>query len=252
MRKIFIIVLFSIGFPFHILGQDTHDNYKTKNGNITIQPKLHSSLVITYNDLSIAVDPYGGSDLFKENWAPNLILITDIHGDHLNQSTLDLLDISNTTFIVPLAVQEKLPPEMASRSVVLKNGQGVHRNGVFVMAVPMYNLPETPESRHPKGRGNGYIIEIEDKRIYISGDTSGIDEMKILRDIDIAFVCMNLPYTMDIQEASESVLSFNPKIVYPYHYRGKDGLSDIKKFKELVNSKNDNIYVRLKNWYPNN
>ena len=115
----------------------------------------------------------------------------------------------------------------------------------------MYNLPETPESRHPKGRGNGYVLNVDGKRIYISGDTSGIFEMKMLTNIDIAFVCMNLPYTMTVNEAAEAVLEFQPKVVYPFHYRGKDGFSDVNAFKELVNKQNNDITVVLKNWYPN-
>jgi len=115
----------------------------------------------------------------------------------------------------------------------------------------MYNLPEDANSKHPKGRGNGYLLSIDNKHIYISGDTEDILEMRMLRNIDIAFICMNLPYTMDINQAANAVLEFQPKIVYPYHYRGKNGYSDITKFKELVNTKNKNIEIRIRNWYPN-
>jgi L-ascorbate metabolism protein UlaG (beta-lactamase superfamily) len=114
----------------------------------------------------------------------------------------------------------------------------------------MYNLPESPTSKHTKGRGNGYILNIGGKLIYISGDTQGIPEMRSLKNIDIAFICMNLPYTMDIKEAADAVLEFKPIIVYPYHYRGKDGLSDVNAFKSLVEAGNKNIEVRLRNWYP--
>ncbi|MEM1138130.1 MAG: MBL fold metallo-hydrolase, partial [Bacteroidota bacterium] len=109
---------------------------------------------------------------------------------------------------------------------------------------------ETPESRHPKGRGNGYLLNIDGKRIYISGYTKDITEMRSLTGIDIAFVCMNLPYTMDIEQAASAVLDFKPKIVYPFHYRGGGGkFSDTEQFKQLVNKKNGDIEVRLLNWY---
>jgi L-ascorbate metabolism protein UlaG (beta-lactamase superfamily) len=113
----------------------------------------------------------------------------------------------------------------------------------------MYNLPETADSRHTKGRGNGYVINIGGKNIYISGDTEDIPEMRALKNIDVAFVCMNLPYTMDINQAASAVLAFKPKIVYPYHYRGSGGLSDVAAFKKMVNEKDPKIDVRLAEWY---
>jgi len=112
----------------------------------------------------------------------------------------------------------------------------------------MYNMGANP--RHTKGRGNGYVLNIGGKNLYLSGDTEGIPEMKALKNIDVAFVCMNLPYTMDVKQAAEAVLAFKPKIVYPYHYRGQNGLSDVNQFKELVNAGDKNIEVRLRNWYP--
>ena len=110
----------------------------------------------------------------------------------------------------------------------------------------MYNLPESPDAYHTKGRGNGYVLTIGGKNIYISGDTEDIPEMRALKNIDIAFVCMNLPYTMPPDQAAGGVLAFKPKIVYPYHYRGQD----VNIFKNLVNAGDKNIEVRLRNWYP--
>jgi L-ascorbate metabolism protein UlaG (beta-lactamase superfamily) len=116
----------------------------------------------------------------------------------------------------------------------------------------MYNLPESQDSRHTKGRGNGYLITLAGKRLYVSGDTEDIPEMRQLKKIDAAFVCMNLPYTMDVKQAADAVLAFKPGIVYPYHYRGQGGLSDINEFKQIVNNKNSKIDVRLLDWYPTN
>jgi len=228
------------------------DFIKTMFGNLKIKPILHSSLVLTHMNKTIYVDPYGGAKLYKGLPSPDIVLITDIHGDHLNQKTLDSIDTSKSIFIVPESVATKLPEKYSSNIVVLKNGQGVHRLNYFIKAIPMYNLPEEPNSKHPKGRGNGYLINVDDKTIYISGDTEDINEMRTLQNIDIAFICMNLPYTMDINQAASAVLEFQPKVVYPYHYRGADGLSDIAEFKKLVNAKNKNIEVRLRNWYPKN
>ena len=102
-----------------------------------------------------------------------------------------------------------------------------------------------------KGRGNGYVLEWNGTKIYIAGDTADIPEMRELENINIAFVPMNLPYTMDVDVAADAVLDFAPKIVYPYHYRGTEGLSDINEFKRLVSVGNPNIEVRTPDWYSN-
>lgn len=229
----------------------TVDSVKTNNGYILIQPISHASLVVTFNNKTILIDPSGKEKIYTNLKSPDIILITDIHGDHLNLKTLEAIDTSNTVFIVPEAVANKLQKKYSSQVTILKNRQGIHRFNMFIKAIPMYNLPEDANSKHPKGRGNGYLLTIDNKRIYISGDTEDILEMRILRNIDIAFICMNLPYTMDINQAANAVLDFKPKIVYPYHYRGKNGYSDIAKFKKLVNTKNKNIEIRIHNWYPN-
>lgn len=246
----FKILILSFFLMITSLGYSQIDTYKTKNGSISIQPILHSSMVINYNGKTIYIDPYGGTELYKNQPSPDIILITDIHGDHLNMETLESIDSSSALFIVPEAVYEMIPEKFKKKAEVLNNKQGIHRLDFFIQAIAMYNLPETADSKHPKGRGNGYILNIDNKRIYISGDTSGIFEMKMLNNIDIAFVCMNLPYTMDINEAAEAVLEFQPNIVYPFHYRGKDGFSDVETFKKLVNEKDKNIEVRLADWYP--
>ena len=115
----------------------------------------------------------------------------------------------------------------------------------------MYNLREEALKFHTKGRGNGYVLTINEERIYFSGDTEDIPEMRNLKNIDKAFVCMNLPYTMTVESAADAVLAFKPKQVYPYHYRGTQGLSDVAKFKKIVNEKDTSIEVVQWNWYPN-
>ena len=227
------------------------DLLKTDNGIVKIQPILHGSLVLSFKNTTIYVDPYGGGKLYKGIKRPDIVLITDIHGDHLDENTLAAIDISKTIFITPQAVSNKISEKYKSNITVLSNGQGIHRFDIFIEALPMYNLPENPPSKkHPKGRGNGYLLKIDNTQIYISGDTEDIQEMRTLQNIDLAFICMNLPYTMTIEQAASAVLEFQPKIVYPYHYRGQDGFSDIAKFKNLVNSQNKNIEVRLADWYP--
>ncbi|MBP8793328.1 MAG: MBL fold metallo-hydrolase [Lutibacter sp.] len=242
-----LVFFFTNGFS----QKASKDIFETKNGTITIQPVLHSSLIITYNNTTIYVDPYGGIERYKDYEKPDIVLITDIHGDHLDLKTLDSINTSTSEIITASSVLKLLPSTYKSKTTVLKNGQGIHRSDIFIKAIAMYNLPEEKDSRHPKGRGNGYILTIDDTQIYISGDTEDTAEMRSLQNIDIAFVCMNLPYTMDINQAADAVLAFQPKVVYPFHYRGQNGFSDVEEFKNLVNSKNNQIDVRLKNWYPN-
>jgi L-ascorbate metabolism protein UlaG (beta-lactamase superfamily) len=195
------------------------------------------------------VDP-SGEENFKGQKPPDMILITDIHGDHFDVKTIEAVQKTGTLMIVPQVVADKLPPADKVRLVVLKNGESTTQSFMMIRAIPMYNLPESPTAMHTKGRGNGYVLGIGGKLIYISGDTQGIPEMRSLQNIDVAFVCMNLPYTMDVKEAADAVLAFKPRIVYPYHYRGKDGLSDVNEFKKLVEAGDKNIDVRLRNWYP--
>lgn len=226
------------------------DIIQTNEGPITIQPITHATFVLQWNGKTIYVDPYGGADAFQGIDAPDLILITDIHGDHTNLETLKGLDTKNATFIVPPAVANLLKRDFEKQLTVIKNGGMSVQDDIFINALPMYNLPEDVNSKHPKGRGNGYFLNLGGKAIYISGDTEDIKEMRDQRRIDIAFVCMNQPYTMDINQAADAVLEFKPKIVYPYHYRGNPDMSDTEAFKKLVNAKNSKIEVRLKNWYP--
>lgn len=225
------------------------DKIETSKGPLTVQPLNHATLALTWQGKTIYADPFGGARTFEGIAAPDLILITDIHGDHFNPETLEAIGASNAILIVPQAVADKLSDDLKAKAVVLDNGETTSQLNISIMAIPMYNLPESPDSRHINGRGNGYVLTFGNKKVYISGDTSGIPEMRNLKDIDVAFVCMNLPYTMDVNEAAEAVLAFKPEIVYPYHYRGQNGLSDTEAFKKMVNDKNGDIEVRLRDWY---
>lgn len=236
-------------FLFISFGALSQDKIPAKNGEITINPITHGTLVLEHNGQVIYVDPYGGAAAFEGQKKPTLVLITDIHGDHLNLETLDGLDLSGATLVVPQAVADKLPAGTGKAVEVIGNGQSKTFNGINIEAIPMYNLPESADAPHTKGRGNGYVLALGGKQVYISGDTEDIQEMRGLKKIDLAFVCMNLPYTMDVDQAASAVSEFKPAIVYPYHYRGTNGLSDVEKFKALVNASAPAVDVRLRNWY---
>lgn len=215
-----------------------------------IIPIAHGTAVLKWKGTVIYVDPVGGAAAFAGQPDPDLILITDIHGDHLNIETLEGLNTSKAKIIVPQAVAEKMPDAFTPQLDILNNGETKERFGFVITAIPMYNLRKEALKFHTKGRGNGYVIEKEDKRVYFSGDTEDIPEMRALKNIDIAFVCMNLPYTMTEAKAAEAVLSFKPKTVLPYHYRGTNGLSDVFAFKTAVTEGNSSIDVLLMDWYP--
>jgi L-ascorbate metabolism protein UlaG (beta-lactamase superfamily) len=223
-----------------------------KIDDITIYPIEHATFAITWKEKKLLFDPSTEKEKLNKVKSPDLIFITDIHGDHFNISSLKNLDLSRSILIVPPVVAEQLPDELRKQSHLIKNGETVDLNDIKIEAVPMYNLPESADAFHTKGRGNGYIITLGNKRIYISGDTEDIPEMRELKDIDIAFLCMNLPYTMTVKQAAEATLAFKPKMVYPYHYRGQNGKSDIFSYKQLVNEKDSSIKVIIRDWYLRN
>ena len=242
-------LIFSIYFAYSQKWEP--DILQTELGQVEIFPVLHGTLVLKWNKLSIYVDPYGGKEVFDGLDDPNIILITDIHGDHHNANTLSELNLEIAIIIAPQAVHDKLTPEEQDKAKVLSNDERFDYDDLWIEAIPMYNLPEDETSRHTKGRGNGYVMNFGKESIYISGDTEDIVEMRNLKNIDVAFVCMNQPYTMTVEQAADAVLEFKPKVVYPFHYRGGGGkFSNVEKFKSLVNNGNPDIEVRLRAWYP--
>jgi L-ascorbate metabolism protein UlaG (beta-lactamase superfamily) len=227
---------------------NTSDSYTTEKGELTIHPINHGTVAFTFDGKTIFVDPYGGAEKFSNFDSPDLILITDIHGDHLNSETISGLNTANTTFIVPQAVANRMNEDYQDQIVVIGNEESTTQMDIKITGVAMYNLPDDESSRHKKGRGNGYVINFGGKNVYLSGDTEDVPEMRSLENIDIAFVCMNLPYTMDIYQAASAVIEFSPTNMYPYHHRGQD----IQRFKEIMSVGNPEVNVILKDWYPSN
>ena len=217
---------------------------------VEIEPITHATAVISIDTTTIYLDPTGGAEAFDGMDAPDLVLITDIHGDHLNEETLQALELGDTPIIAPQAVNDQLSDSLQQNISILANGDTLDEQGISIEAIPMYNLREEAKQFHEKGRGNGYVLEKNGTRIYIAGDTEDIPEMRALEDIDIAFIPMNLPYTMTVESAADAVLEFAPRKVYPYHFRGSDGMADVEKFKQLVNEGNKDIEVVMLEWYP--
>jgi len=220
------------------------DKIKTAKGDLEVHPVRHGTVVFNWNGKTVFVDPVGSAALFKPYGVPDLVLVTDIHGDHFNKGTLEAIVKDKTVVITPEAVAALAPEGLKKRITTLANGKSVEKLGVKIEAVPMYNLTAARLRFHNKGRGNGYVMTFGGKRVYVSGDTEDIPEMRALKNIDAAFVCMNLPYTMTPEQAADAVREFKPKVVYPYHYRG----SDTAQFKKLVGDASE---VRLRDWYKN-
>src|SRR5579872_234982 len=216
------------------------DIFPTDAGTVQITPIQHASLLIEAGGKVIYVDPAQGN--YDHRPKADLILITDIHGDHMAPKIVAGLQKSGTVILAPEAVARTI---MEAR--VIRNGESQRFGDWQIEAIPMYNLTRGPEPGklfHDKGRGNGYILTYGGKRFYFSGDTEGVPEMRALKHIDVAFVCMNLPYTMPPEEAADAVKAFHPKIVIPYHYRG----SDLTVFQKALAG--TGIEVRLLEWYP--
>lgn len=215
--------------------------FETASGVVKITPIFHASLLIEAGEKTIYVDPAKPSN-FSGLPPADLILITDIHGDHMDPGSISAISKSGTEIIAPPAVVKTV-----SSAQPISNGETKTWDGWTIEAIPMYNIQRGPSPGmlyHTKGRGNGYVLTYGGKRFYFSGDTENISEMRALKNIYVAFVCMNLPYTMPPGEAAEAVKAFHPQIVIPYHYRG----SDLNIFKNDLQG--TGIEVRLLDWYP--
>lgn len=222
-----------------------------KGGPIRITPIFHASMKIEYGGKTIYVDPVSAGD-YSAGKKADLILITDIHGDHLDEAALSDIVKGSSIIVAPQAVIEKLEGDKG-HSVRLDIGKTTTQAGFLIGALPMYNLvrgPKPGEKFHPKGRGNGYVLTLGGKRIYIAGDTEVTPEMKKLKNIDLAFLPMNLPFTMTPQEAAQGAKIFMPKVAIPYHYRYPFDKANDNPQQFQAALKGIKIQVRLLEWYP--
>ena len=225
--------------------QAAGDVYPTDTGQIVIHPVNHASFVMETPDGVIYNDPVGDASAYSAFPPPDLILITHEHGDHFSPDTLLALAVADTQLITNPAVRGMLPDALIEQATALKNGEAVEvtlpNGNVGITAVPAYNTTPDRLKYHPQGRDNGYVLTIDGRKVYIAGDTEDIPEMRAQTGIDVAFVPMNLPYTMTVEQAADAVNAFQPKVVYPYHYKG----SDPQAFAALVKGPK----VVLGNWY---
>jgi L-ascorbate metabolism protein UlaG (beta-lactamase superfamily) len=196
------------------------DVIKTGAGDLKITFIGHGTLMFTFGGQVIHVDPVGQYADYAKLPKADLILITHEHGDHLDLKAVASLRQPHTQIVLPQAAAAQVPG-----GLVMANGEVKTVAGLRVEAVPAYNLVhkrESGEPFHPQGRGNGYIITFGEQRVYVAGDTENTPEMKALQNIDIAFLPMNLPYTMTPEMVADAARAFKPRILYPYHYGRTD------------------------------
>jgi len=225
MKKAFLFLgMAGLFFLFAQAEQQTfeEDVIPTSAGNLKITFIGHASLYLTFNGKVIHFDPVTRYADYSSMPKADLILITHEHGDHLDTKALDSIITDKTKMVVGPKCPDKLK---GYRFLTMKNGDIKTLLGIKIEAIPAYNIVHMRSidmPYHPKGNGNGYILTIADKRIYVAGDTENTPEMKALKDIDIAFLPMNVPYTMTPEMVADAVKAFKPKILYPYHYGRTD------------------------------
>jgi L-ascorbate metabolism protein UlaG (beta-lactamase superfamily) len=220
------------------------DRFTTSTGSLEITFIGHGSLILAINGLILHVDPYTEPHGKQVNYAllpkADIILITHEHGDHLDLKAIGQVLTTSTQIIYTKACEAHL-----KGGTVMKNGDERTVKNIPIKAVPAYNLVQTRENGepfHPKGEGNGYVLTFGDQHVYIAGDTENIPEMGDLQKIDIAFLPMNLPYTMTPELVARAALSFKPRILYPYHY----GQTETSILVDLLRNEKD-IEVRIRN-----
>lgn len=227
------------------------DVFQTPLGDISISPVAHASFVLQTRDHVIYVDPTGDADLYAAFPPADLILITHEHGDHFDPALLESILTPGAFITCNPGVYDVLTDTQKVQTNTMANGDTNSMQEMRIEAIPAYNTTEGRLNFHPQGRDNGYILELglsgDTFRIYISGDTEDTPEMRALENVDIAFVCMNLPFTMDATAAASAVSEFAPTYVYPYHYRGRDnGTQDPMEFAGLLTSATE---AKMGGWY---
>ena len=222
--------------------QDTpaSDVFALPGGSLRITFLGHATLMIEYGGKVIAVDPVRAEADYAGLPKADLILVTHEHSDHLDPAAIKTLTKQGTQVVLTEACSQSVPG-----GIVMGNGDVKTIAGLKIEAVPAYNIVHEwsrGKPYHPKGQGNGYVITFGDKRVYVAGDTENIPEMEQLKSIDVAFLPMNLPYTMTPEMAADAARSFKPKILYPYHCSQTDPNELVDLLKDVKG-----IEVRIRN-----
>jgi L-ascorbate metabolism protein UlaG (beta-lactamase superfamily) len=245
MRTFFVlIVVFFLGLvSLAAISNDyEEDILSTSQGELKITCIGHGTLMFTFDGKIIHVDPVVRYADYTKMPKADLILVTHEHGDHLDDVAIQDLMKEGTAIICTIKCKEQANID---KGIVMKNGDTETVQGIKIEAVPAYNIKHMRSENspfHPKGEGNGYILTFGDKRVYVAGDTENTPEMKALKNIDVAFLPMNLPYTMSPEMVADAARAFKPKVLYPYHF----GNTDTSQLVELLKDATE-IEVRIRN-----
>lgn len=233
-RVLFALVLLTgfTGLAVAVLAANEADTLPASGGDIQITPIMHSSVQLEYGGKVIQVDPVAAYDnvelpllgKFDALKQADLILVTDIHPENLDPAEISKLRKPGAPVVLPAAAASEAGAKVPAPTVVMANGDMKTVADISIEAVPMYNMqhgPKPGELYHPKGRGNGYVLTLGGKRLYFMGDTECTPEAKAVKNIDVAFVPMNMPQTMTPGDAADCLKVIQPKIAYPYHYEGQ-------------------------------
>ncbi len=247
MKKVSVLaVLLTIVFVFTGFAQSKEekempkeDIIKTSAGDLKITFIGHGTLMFTFGEKVIHVDPGSREADYSKLPSADLIMLTHEHGDHLDPKAIKAISKAETQIVLTQPCAEQV-----QGGIVMKNGDVKTIVGLKIEAIPAYNIvSKRPDGQtfHPKGSGNGYVITFDDKRVYVAGDTENTPEMKKLKDIDVAFLPMNLPYTMTPAMVADAAVAFRPGILYPYHF----GSTDTSELVKLLEDE-DGIEVRIR------
>jgi L-ascorbate metabolism protein UlaG (beta-lactamase superfamily) len=243
MKTLIFLIIAVMSFSLS-MGQDelNYDVIKTSEGDLKMYFVNHGTLIFTLNHLVVHVDPVSRAADYSKLPKADVILITHQHGDHLDKSAIQGISKPDTKIYLTQACYDEI-----NMGEVMKNGDSKTYIGIKIEAVPAYNVAHTRDNGepfHPKGTGNGYVIEFGGKRVYVGGDTENVPEMKNLKNIEVAFLPMNLPYTMTPEMVADAVSLFHPKILYPYHF----GQTDTQQLVNLLRDQKG-TEVRIRKFY---
>lgn len=235
------VLLAVILLSLNVMAQNFEkDTFNTSEGDLVITHIGHGTLMMEFSGKVIHIDPYSRVADYSLLPKADLILITHHHGDHLDTEAVAKILKANTEIVITELCLPKLP-----QGKVMKNGGSGVFKGIQIGVIPAYNIQHERSPGNPfhvPGEGNGYILHTGGLKVYVAGDSENTPEMKSLRDIDIAFLAMNLPYTMTPEMVADAALVFRPKVLFPYHF----GDTDTGKLLELLMNEND-IDVRIRN-----
>jgi L-ascorbate metabolism protein UlaG (beta-lactamase superfamily) len=233
MKYSYILILAAMSFFAQVNAQFDSDVVATSEGDLEMFFIGHGTLMFTFNDLVIHIDPVSREADYTTLPDADLILVTHEHGDHLDMSAIHQIMKEGTRVVMTQRCLEQLEDFQAN---VFKNGDAGNFFGIEVRAIPAYNIVHkrpNGQAFHPKGSGNGYILSFGETRVLIAGDTENIPEYKDMGlDIAVAFLPMNLPYTMTPEMVADAALDIRPRILYPYHYGETDPQELVKLLKD--------------------